>query len=247
MDRDLLLTQLDRLRWALIRTLVAVLVAAVAGYAVRVQLIDILRYPLLLVDPDIKLHFLRLTEPFFVQLKVALFAGLFLVVPFIVRELWAALAPLFGGPGAARYTWPVTIGASLLFYAGAAFSFFFLVRAAVAFLVRFGAGQLKDFLTIGDYISFVMTLLIALGIMFEMPLILLMLGRVGIVTSRMLNRFRRYAIVLNAILSAVLTPTPDPFNMIMMMIPLAILYELSALLVRVFGKARAADASPAAS
>ncbi len=247
MDRDILLRQLDRLRWALIRTLIAVLVGAVGGYAVSRPLLEILHRPLALQNPPIKLQFLRLTEAFFAYLKVALFAGLFIVIPFVVRELWLAIAPLVMGEAARRYTWTVTIAASVLFYAGAAICYFFVLGAAVPFLVHFGGDQLQPFLSVGDYLSLVMTLLIASGLMFELPLILLVLGRVGVVDAGMLGRFRRYAVVLNAVLAAVLTPTPDAYTMLLMMAPLAILYEASVLLVRAFGKPKKSHAGTAAS
>ncbi len=243
MDRDILLTQLDRLRWALIRTLVAVLVGAVGGYAASRPLLEILHRPL----ADIPLRFLRLTEPFFAYLKVALFAGFFIVLPFVIRELWLAIAPLAMGGAARRYTWTITVAASILFYAGAAICYFFVLGAAVPFLLGFGGDQLQPFLSVGDYLSLVMTLLLVSGFMFELPLILLVLGRVGVVTARMLGRFRRYAIVLNAVVAAVLTPTPDAYTMLLMMAPLAVLYELSVLLVWLFGKPKKPYVGTAAS
>ncbi|HEY8367693.1 MAG TPA: twin-arginine translocase subunit TatC [Thermodesulfobacteriota bacterium] len=243
MDRDTLLSQLDRLRWAFIRTLVAVLVAAVAGYAVSGRLLELLHRPL----ESVPLRFLRLTEPFFAYIKVALFAGLFVVLPFVIRELWLGLAPIFmGGEAARKYVWTVTAGASVLFYSGAAICYLFVLGAAVPFLLNFGGDQLQPFLSVSDYLGLVMTLLIASGVMFELPLILLILGRVGVVDARMLGRFRRYAIVLNACLAAVLTPTPDVYTMLLMMLPLLILYELSVILVRLFGKPRVSRVGTAA-
>lgn len=243
MKPDIVLSQLERLRWALIRTLVAVLVAAVAGYAVRHPLLDLLRRPLALDGREVPLHFLRLTEPFFAYLKVALFAGVFFVVPFIVRELWLALAPLVLGDGARRLVWPVTVSASALFYSGAAVCYFLVLNAAVPFLLGFGGGQVQPYITISDYLSLVMMLIIVSGIMFELPLVLVVLARFGLVDARMLSRFRRYAIVTNAIVSAVLTPTPDAYTMVLMMLPLAVLYEVSVVLVRLFGKPRESHVS----
>lgn len=242
MDRDTLISQLDRLRWALIRTLVAVLVAAIAGYAASRPLLEFLHRPL----ADVPLRFLRLTEPFFAYIKVALFAGLFVVLPFIIREIWLALAPAFMGEEAARHrVWGITLAASALFYAGAVICYIFVLGAAVPFLLTFGGDQLQPFLSVSDYLGLVMTLLLVSGLMFELPLVLVVLGRLGIVDARMLSRFRRYAIVLNALLSAVLTPTPDAYTMLLMMLPLLVLYELSVILVRIFGKPRAASVSPA--
>ena len=238
MRSDIVLSQLERLRWAVIRTLVAVLVAAVAGYAVRHPLLDLLRRPLALDGREIPLHFLRLTEPFFAYLKVALFAGVFFVVPFIVRELWVALAPLVLGDGARRLVWPVTVSASALFYGGAAVCYFLVLTAAVPFLLGFGGGQVEPYITISDYLSLVMMLLLASGVMFELPLVLIVLARFGMVDARMLGRFRGYALVLNALVSAMLTPTPDAYTMVLMMLPLAVLYEASVLLVRLFGRPR---------
>jgi sec-independent protein translocase protein TatC len=235
MDRDTLITQLERLRWAIIRTLVALLVAAIAGYAVSRQLLQVLHRPL----GHVKLQFLRLTEPFFAYIKIGLFAGFFIVLPFLIRELWLAAAPLaVGAQATRRLVWPVTIVASGLFYAGAAVCYFFVLDAAVPFLLNFAGGQVQPFLSVSDYLSLVMTLLLASGLMFELPLVLLVLGRFGVVDARMLGRFRRYALVLNAILAAVLTPTPDVYTMVLMMVPLALLYEVSVVLVRLFGKPR---------
>ncbi len=241
MDRDTLLSQLDRLRWAFIRTLVAVLVAAIAGYAASGRLLEFLHRPL----ESVPLRFLRLTEPFFAYIKVALFAGLFLVLPFVIRELWLAVAPMFVGDAARKQAWTVTLTASLLFYAGAAICYVFVLGAAVPFLLTFGGDQLQPFLSVSDYLGLVMMLLIASGVMFELPLVLVMLGRVGLVDARMLGRFRRYAIVLNALLSAMLTPTPDAYTMLLMMLPLLVLYELSVILVRLFGKPRVSRVSTA--
>lgn len=241
MDRDSLLSQLDRLRWAFIRTLVALLVAAIAGYAVSRPLLEFLHRPL----ADVPLRFLRLTEPFFAYIKVALFAGLFVVLPFVIRELWLAVAPIFIGDRARRQVWGITLSASALFYAGAVICYVFVLGAAVPFLLNFGGDQLQPFLSVSDYLGLVMMLLIASGIMFQLPLVLLVLGRLGIVDAKMLSRFRRYAVVLNAVISAMLTPTPDAYTMLLMMLPLLVLYELSVILVRLFGKPRVASADTA--
>ncbi len=242
MDRDAIFSQLDRLRWAFIRTLAAILVAAIAGYAVSRPLLEFLHRPL----ESVPLRFLRLTEPFFAYIKVALFAGLFVVLPFIIRELWLAVAPIFIGDAARKYVWGITLAASVLFYAGATICYVFVLGAAVPFLLNFGGDQLQPFLSVSDYLGLVMTLLLASGVMFELPLVLLVLGRVGIVNAKMLSRFRRYAVVLNAVVAAVLTPTPDAYTMLLMMLPLLVLYELSVILVRIFGKPRAASVSAAA-
>ncbi|HWP34682.1 MAG TPA: twin-arginine translocase subunit TatC [Thermodesulfobacteriota bacterium] len=236
MQSDTLLVQLDRLRWALVRTLVAVVLAGAAGYLVRHELLELLHRPLATVP----LRFLRLTEPFFAYLKVSLFAGFFFVLPYVLHELWCALAPLAMGETARRYSWSVTLAASGLFYAGAAVCYFFVLGAAVPFLLGFGGEQLQPFLSVGDYLGLVMTLILVSGLMFELPLVLLVLARAGLVDARRLGRARRYAILVNAVVSAVLTPTPDIYTMLLMMAPVAALYELSVVLVRLFGKARKA-------
>jgi sec-independent protein translocase protein TatC len=140
---------------------------------------------------------------------------------------------------------PLAIGAAGLFYAGSAICYVFVLGAAVPFLLHFGGDQLQPFLSVSDYLGLVMSLLLASGAMFELPLVLVILGRVGLVDARMLGRFRRYAIVVNAIVAAMLTPTPDAYTMLLMMLPLLVLYELSVVLVRIFGKPRAARVSPA--
>jgi len=180
-----------------------------------------------------------LPEAFVASLRLALFLGIFLGVPFICNGLWGALAPFFSFD-ARRYSLPVVLCSTGLFYGGAFFSYFLVLPVGINFLVNYGSdNNLQPMIGLSSYLTFSVGLIFAFGAIFELPLILLILGRVGVVGYHGLARNRRYALLLNAVASAILTPTPDAYTMLLMMAPIQILYEASIWLVRIFGKKKA--------
>jgi sec-independent protein translocase protein TatC len=134
----------------------------------------------------------------------------------------------------------VVLAATGLFYGGAFFSYFLVLPVAINFLVSYGTeNNLQPMIGLSKYLTFTVGLIFAFGAIFELPLILLILGRIGVVGYLGLARNRRYALLLNAVVSAILTPTPDAYTMLLMMVPIQVLYEASIWLVRIFGKKKA--------
>jgi sec-independent protein translocase protein TatC len=176
-----------------------------------------------------KLHMLSLQEGFIIQLKLALVVGIILALPVIVYEIWAFVA---AGLYAHERQWVLLYGPAsfLLFLSGVAVAYFVVLPLAVVVLLNQGrALGLDAALRVSEYVPFVMWLLLGFGIVFQMPLVVVFLTRLGIVTPRALSRSRRYALMAIVVLSAVLTPQ-DPFTLLAMAVPLALLYEVSILL-----------------
>src|SRR5262245_10692688 len=175
---------------------------------------------------DTKLVFTTPTEAFWTYMKVAMIAGLFIAMPVILWNVWAFVAPGLH-KHERKYAAPFVIVGSLLFLAGGAFALFVIIPFAIQFLVNFGQEQgLKPMITISSYIDFITKFTLAFGLVFELPVVITLLSLIGVVTPQFLSKNRKYAILLNFIAAAILTPTPDIINQSLMAAPLCILYEV---------------------
>lgn len=174
---------------------------------------------------------LRPVEAFVVYLKVAALLGIALAMPVIVYQFLAFVMPGLK-PHEKRYLYFVIPGATLLFIAGLAFTFWVILPFGIPVLVNFLGDVIVQQWAIDYYVSFVVRFLLAVGLVFETPLIMFFLAKVGVITPQTLARSRRYAVVIAAIVAAVLTPTTDPFTMLLVMGPLILLYEFGVLLAK---------------
>jgi len=187
------------------------------------------------------------TEAFWTYMKVAMIAGLFIAMPVILWNVWAFVAPGLH-KHERKYAAPFVIVGSVLFLAGGAFALFVIIPFAIQFLVNFGQEQgLKPMITISSYIDFIIKFTLAFGLVFELPVVITLLSLIGVVTPQFLSKNRKYAILLNFIAAAILTPTPDIINQSLMAAPLCILYEVGIIAARIFGRrAPRPDAAPEA-
>jgi sec-independent protein translocase protein TatC len=186
------------------------------------------------------------TEAFWVQMKVALIAGLFLASPGILWQVWRFVEPGLHGHEK-KYAVPFILIGSLLFIGGGAFSLFVVTPYALNFLLSYARPGLTPMITLENHVGFLLKFTVAFGLVFELPLAITLLARMGVVNAKMLARNRKYAILGAFVVAAVLTPTPDIFNQTLMAGPLIILYEVGIISARLFGRRRAAAAPPASS
>jgi sec-independent protein translocase protein TatC len=222
---------LGELRSRLFKVIWTALGGTALAYAGSDVLIGWLKRPL-----ASDLYFFSPTEAFWVTMKVSFFAGIFLSMPVILYQLWRFVSPGLL-PRERRLALPIVLIGTLFFVLGLLFCYFIVTPFALQFLVGFGVQQgLKPVFSIGLYMDFVLKFLLAFGVIFELPLAVTILAKLGLVTPQFLARQRRYAVLVNAILAAVLTPTSDIFNMMLMMVPLMIFYELGILGARFFGR-----------
>jgi sec-independent protein translocase protein TatC len=183
-----------------------------------------------------ELVFTTPTEAFWTYMKVAMIMGLFIAMPVILWNVWAFVAPGLH-KHERKYAAPFVIVGSLLFIAGGAFALFVIIPFAITFLVSFGQEQgLKPMITVSSYIDFILKFTLAFGVVFELPVVITLLSLVGIVTPQFLSKNRKYAILINFIIAAILTPTPDIVNQSLMAGPLIILYEVGIICARMVGR-----------
>jgi sec-independent protein translocase protein TatC len=232
MDRNEVFDKLEGLRSALIRILILVGILGMVSYSFWKEALYFLQKPL-----GMPLVMYSLPEAFFTSLRLALFLGIFLAIPLIFNGLWGALIPLFSSFNARRHSLPIVLSATGLFYGGASFCYFLVLPVGINFLVKYGSeNNLQPMIGLSKYLTFAVGLIFAFGLIFELPLVLLILGRIGVVGYHGLAKNRKYALLLNSVISAMLTPTPDAYTMLLMMVPIQVLYEASIWLVRIFGK-----------
>ncbi|MBW2659196.1 MAG: twin-arginine translocase subunit TatC [Deltaproteobacteria bacterium] len=180
-------------------------------------------------------YFYFLPGGVFFYLKLALVCGLLLACPVIFAQIWRFVAPgLFKHEK--RILIPFSFLSTLCFVGGAAFGYFVVFPPAFRFLVGYNNEFLTSLPAVSEYFSLAIRLLLAFGVIFEMPIFMVFLARVGIVNVGLLNRNRKYAILINFVIAAILTPTPDIVNQMMMGVPLMILYEISVGAVWLFGR-----------
>jgi sec-independent protein translocase protein TatC len=180
-----------------------------------------------------------------VYLKVAVYGGVFLAVPWVLWQLWQFVAPgLYKREK--RVVIPFLACGTLLFYTGAAFCYFLIMPAAFPAMAAIANdASLSPVLTMSEQLSLVLAMLLGFGVVFEVPVVLAFLSMIGVVEWRTLAKYRRFAIIVNVLAAALITPTGDPLNLALMAVPMIVFYEIGIILARILGKKPAPDA-PAA-
>ena len=238
-----LTTHLQELRKRLILSFIAVGGGFALCYTFAEKIFDILAAPLLKMMPTGgSLIFTSVAEAFFTYMKVAFISGLILASPFVLYQIWAFVAPgLYRHEK--KYVIPFVLAGSFFFAIGILFAYYVALPVGFKFLLGFATDFIKPLPSMKEYLSFSIKFLLAFGLVFEFPVVLVLLARIGVVDAKTLARQRKYAILLIFIFAAVLTP-PDIISQVIVALPMIGLYELSILLSKLFGK-KSPPAQPA--
>ena len=235
LPRMTLLEHLEELRRRLVAALAGLTVGFLVCWAFAPRIFEFLARPIYRhLPPGSKLAYLGVTDPFMLYVKVAALAGAFLTAPFVLYQVWGFVAPgLYRRER--RYAVPFVVAGSLLFLAGGAFAYYVAFPFAIDFLLRMGAA-FQPVITVERYLRFLMTIILGLGLMFELPMVILLLAQLGLVTPRGLLRNFRWAVLVIFVVAAIITPTSDIVNLLLFAVPAILLYLLgigaAALVVR---------------
>ncbi|MFH2048299.1 MAG: twin-arginine translocase subunit TatC [bacterium] len=222
---------LEELRRRLLKAAITIVIFSAVAFYFADKLVQFIRIPL---GDEIKLYNIQVTGAFYAYMKIAIITGIIVSLPVVFYQMWAFIAP--GLYKREKLTiLPLVIISTILFLIGAAFCYIMVLPLAFEFLMSFSEGQVINNITIGSYISFVGMMLVAFGCGFQLPIIAYFLGRMGIITSSMLSKARRYAVVGILVAAAIITP-PDVFTQVLLAFPLYILYEISILVVKLTGR-----------
>lgn len=217
---------LDELRCALIRILIGFGLCFLLAYSFSDFIVKWLEAPLLQCLPGGSLYFTGVADKFFAHIKASSIAGLVLVMPYALYELWGFVAPgLYERER--RLAAPLVVGGTVAFIAGILFAYYGVLPYGYRFLLGFAGSTDKPLITLREYLNLTFQLLLVFGLIFELPVVVMALGLLGLIRSQTLARYRRHAILLIAIFSAIVTPSVDAFTMVLAMVPLWLLYEAS--------------------
>lgn len=242
LKREEIFQALERFRKGFLQMAIVFLLVAAATFPFSKEALRHLRDTTLKTD----LVAFGIPESFLSLMKLTAFISLFLSIPFIFYHLSRAVSPLLRKRGVERSS-SILWASILLFYLGALFCYFVTLPFGVTFLLGYQTPKLQPMISVSKYVSFCAVFVFGFGLTFELPLVLALLSYLGIVNAQFLSRNRRYAILLCAVAAAVITPTPDMFNMALMGGPLYVLYEIGVLLVKFVERKRTAEASGEAS
>ncbi|MEO0995036.1 MAG: twin-arginine translocase subunit TatC [Pseudomonadota bacterium] len=246
-----LIEHLIELRDRLVRALIALGIASAICFYFWPQIYAFLSYPLLRVDPEAVIQTLNPQEFFFTIMGLSLWGGFFVSFPLIAYQLWRFVAPgLYSSEQNAFL--PFLVATPFLFFSGAALAYFLVIPLALDFLIGFAESAANPETGVAvtntnrfsEYIGFIKVMLLAFGASFQLPVLLTLMGRAGLLTSDGLARGRKYAVVGIAAMAALITP-PDVISQVALGVPVYLLYEISILLVRRFEKRREAEAEAA--
>lgn len=247
---------LQELRQRLIKSLLAVVVGFGISFSFSEKIFQLLTLPLranlrlLTHEPYIeivpkpnpvnKLVFLAPAEAFWMHIKVSIVAGLVLALPFILFQVWKFVAPGLL-PSEKKYVGPFIVAGTGLFLIGDLFCFLVILPFAMGFLLTYKTESLTPMISVGSYMDFTLKFLLAFGAVFELPIVILFLTRLGIIRPETLSKNRKYAVLIAFVLAAILTPTPDAFNQTLMAGPILILYEVGIIISKISQRKRQKD------
>lgn len=227
-EEESFISHLIELRTRLIRALIGVGLVSLCLMPFSSQIYDLLAAPMMAALPQgAKMIATGVVAPFFVPLKVTLLVGFLIALPWVLWQIWAFVAPgLYAHEK--RLAGPLVIASTLLFFLGMAFCYFFVFGTVFKFIAGFSPKSILPAPDIEQYLSFVMTMFLAFGVTFEVPIVVILLVKIGLVTVAKLREIRSYVIVAAFVIAAVVTP-PDVSSQIMLAVPMCLLYEIGIL------------------
>ena len=230
------LDHIEELRWRIIYSLIGIVVFTIIAWVFINPLVEVV-----LLKPARDAHAsLQNLRPFgqlFLYFQVAIIVGIVASVPNLFYQLWKFIAPALKR-NERKYILRIVIFSTFCFLAGIAFAYFVMLPMAMKFAAQFGTVEIKNEFAIDEYMSIIISVMLAAGVVFELPMVSFFLSKLGILTPKFMRKYRRHAIVIILVLAAILTPGTDPVSQVILAVPLVLLYEISIFISRISYKKR---------
>jgi len=228
------LDHLEELRWRLIKSIIVIVACSIIAYIFSDYLFQGLWYPLKKIAPELKIHYFKVTEAFTTRIKLSVVGGAAAASPIVFYQAWKFVLPgLYQRE--AKVIFPIVFASTFFFLIGLVFCYFIMLPYGLGFFYDQAPEGTEATLMMSDYLGFILSLLLAFGAVFQLPVISFFLGRIGVLSSQFLAKGRRYAAIIIALVAAVITP-PDFISQLAIGVPLYILYEISIIIVRLTGR-----------
>lgn len=232
------LDHLEELRWRVIKIVLGVVAGAiVCGIFSDWIMNNVLLAPATRTNPPMTLINLKPYGQIVLYMQVAIVCGIIASIPNIFFQIWKFIEPGLL-PSERKYAASVTFFTSICFLAGTAFAYFVMLPTALGFFAEFGTQSISNNIAVDEYFSFIISVMLAAGLVFELPMVSFFLARIGILTPQFMRKYRKHAIVVILILAGLLTPSPDLTSQLLLGVPLLILYEISIIIAKIAQKKR---------
>lgn len=226
------LEHLEELRWRIIKSAVGVLLGGIiVGIFVNFIVEQILLLPATRTNPPLQLQNIKPFGQFTLYMEIILIGGVILSIPNIIYQIWKFIEPGLK-KNERKYIRVIVIFSSFCFIAGIVFAYFVILPTALEFLSSFGSSIINNNIAIDEYFSFIISTMLAAGVVFELPMVSFFLSKLGILKPAFMRKYRKHAVVIILIIAAILTPSPDITSQLLLGIPLVVLYEISILICK---------------
>lgn len=224
------LEHLEEFRWRIIKSVIGIVIGAIV-VAIFINWImdNALLLPATRTTPPLKLQNIKPFGQFTLYMEVILVGGVIASIPNIFYQFWKFIEPALK-PGESRYIRSIVIFSSICFLSGITFAYFVILPSALEFFANFGSSIIDNIIAVDEYFSFIISTMLAAGVVFELPMVSFFLSKIGILKPQFMRKYRKHAIVLILLIAGILTPSPDITSQLLLGIPLIILYEVSILI-----------------
>ncbi|MBL8006250.1 MAG: twin-arginine translocase subunit TatC [Ignavibacteria bacterium] len=235
---------LEELRWRIIKSAAGIIIGGIiAGIFITRIMDDILLLPAAQTVPPLKLQNIKPFGQFSLYMEVIVFSGVILSLPNILFQIWKFIEPALK-PSERKYISSIVLFSSVCFLAGVVFAYFVLLPTALSFFATVGSSIIDNNIAVDEYFSFIISTMIAAGLVFELPMISFFLSKIGILKPEFMRKYRKHAVIIILIAAGILTPSPDVTSQLLLAGPLFVLYEISIIICRFSQKKNITETSP---
>lgn len=230
------LEHLEELRWRIIKSAAGIIIGGIiAGIFINYIMDDILLLPATRTIPPLKLQNIKPFGQFSLYMEVIIFGGALLSFPNLLYQFWKFIEPALK-PNERKYISSIVFFSTFCFLSGVVFAYFVLLPTALSFFSTFGSSAIDNIIAIDEYFSFIISTMLAAGLVFELPMVSFFLSKIGILKPEFMRKYRKHSIILILLIAGILTPSPDVTSQLLLAVPLFILYEISIIICRISQK-----------